>query len=154
MLPFYPKVLEEILSKLSVASGRTIAIDGNNCVGKTNLARWLSFHLGCSLIEVDLFKKTDEFDYFYDEIERLIVSEVGKNNRWIIVDSVAVGWIFKKLGRRYDFRVYVKNTHSSDTIVDRTDKLGDRLSLYHKEFLPEERADFVIDSKLDISGSS
>ena len=149
-VPDYEKAVEFLKPIVFNYPPKIIAIDGLNGVGKTNLGRYLSWYFKLPIIEIDQYRISAKGDFLFDEIKRLVALQVDQRNRPIIVDGVAIQWVLRRIERSPDCHIFVKNSHPSDSSYDRDDELGRYLEQYFQKEKPEESADVVVDTKIDL----
>jgi adenylate kinase family enzyme len=146
----YDKAIEHLKPIVFNYSPLIIAIDGLNGVGKTNLSRYLAMYFKLPLVEIDQYRISGCDEIMYDEILRLIRLQVDRRRHPIIIDGVAILWVLRRISRVPDCRIFVKNTHSSDASYDRDDELGEYLAKYLQIEKPEETANLIVDTKIDL----
>jgi len=123
--------------------GHLIAIDGRTAVGKTTLARYLTWAINVPHIEGDMYLEEHETEYRHrhDDLARIIDSRMTEHlPRPIIIESVTALRLLKRIGRRPDYLIYTQNNEEFD---ETSSHANDMLS-YEAEYNPRARADLLL----------
>ena len=123
----------------------TIAIDGRDGAGKSNLARYLAWQLDMSLIETDLLlvHGTKPPAYRLDVLKHLI-DQRHSLNRPVLIEGICLLSTLKSVGITHDYLVYVRNQEYGGS-----ESLRATLESYEQAFTPKQKADYVFDWLLD-----
>src|SRR5438105_15532317 len=87
----------------------TIAVDGVDDVGKSTLARFLSWQLGMPTIETDLLIKPQDEGFTYDFSSLTHLTRARhERNRPVIIEGLCILQTLAQLGINTDYLIYVK----------------------------------------------
>lgn len=123
--------------------GLLIAIDGRTAVGKTTLARFLTWEFNVSYVEGDLFIDPHESEHIhrYDELSRVVASRLTMRfPRPIIVESVTVLRLLDRISRSPDFLIYAYN----DEEFDDEHSHAKEMLRYEAEYNPRECTNLLL----------
>lgn len=100
-----------------------IAIGGKLGVGKTTLSRYLSWKLGLSLLETDLFLRPKETKVSYDyKYIRDILEFKKKSERHVIVEGCSILPVLREFDSSETFLIYIeKQITSGHPSIDQID---------------------------------
>jgi hypothetical protein len=121
----------------------TISIDGRDSVGKSSLARFLSWQLGVPCVETDMLLQEGTGSVCHDLhlILQLLMAHYA-HKRPVIVEGILVERTLADIGVCPDFAIYVEADvrHTSHT-------LRAEFKRYEAAFEPLQRADFRFHSR-------
>jgi len=117
----------------------TIGIDGVDGVGKSPLARFLSWQLSMPYVETDMFlKEGDTFPSLrYNELKNIIDFRHIRN-RPIIIEGLYLLEILENLNISLDILIYVKNKD-----FDGSDQFRKSLEEYRKKYNLIDKSDYI-----------
>lgn len=135
------KLAKNVQNDLKCWRKFTIGVDGPDGVGKSVLARFLSWELNMPAIETDLFVISDNElpSYRYEELHD-VINQRHSLNRPVIVEGIFLLDTFKKIDLVYDVLIYVENKEFNGS-----NKLSERLIEYRNEYKPKNVAKYTFD---------
>jgi hypothetical protein len=117
----------------------TIAVDGVDGVGKSSLARFLSWQLGMPTIETDLVIQTASNGFTYDfSVLSKLISARHDRDRPVIIEGMCVLETMDLLGVQSDYLVYVEVQSYRGSIT-----WNERFESYDRKYHPRQHADFI-----------
>ena len=133
----YRLITEKMDDYLFNLPKKVIAIDGLDGAGKTTLGRFLACRYNISLIETDLFIKSKDENFAYDEenISRIIHKRL-ESVRPVIIEGIKLLELLECIRIPHDFLIYLKNDN-----YDGSDTLAETLCSYTERYNPEQQAD-------------
>jgi len=102
------KLRDCIASALGSWRRFVIAIDGVDGSGKTTLGRYLSWQIGASLIETDLFLVDEQPTYRLEDLRGVLSARLDRN-RPILVEGLMVLETLSSIGVEHDYLLRVVN---------------------------------------------
>ncbi|MGH7228467.1 MAG: hypothetical protein ACREIH_04560 [Nitrospiraceae bacterium] len=113
-----------------------IGIDGVDGVGKSWLARFLSWKLEMPTIETDLYLKgTGRYELWTDDIRRIVQKRLS-DNRPLIIEGAFLLQTLQALDIQHEILIYVRSQRRDDGGLD-------GLLTYSTNFAPIKAAHFV-----------
>jgi len=134
------QLLEVLFAEITPWRKLTIGIDGADGVGKSPLARLLSWQLGMPYIETDMFliPGSTKREFYYDDLYQLI-NRRHSLNRPVIIEGVKLLETLEIISIVPDFNIYVKNED-----FEGSESLRETLEIYTEKYSPIEKADYII----------
>ena len=120
----------------------TIGIDGADGVGKSPLARFLSWQFGMPSLETDMFLEDGKHypSLRYDELSKLI-NWRHSLDRPVIVEGIYLLETLEKIDIKSDVLIYV-----IDRNFEGSSRLRQELESYREKFSPQEKADRIYEA--------
>ncbi len=146
----YKGLLETVRVKSSESKKYIIAVDGDDCSGKSTVSRYLSWKMGVSVVEID--------DYFVPEYSnktlesyaellkskesnvkflKEVVEKKQKIGRPIIIEGIVVLEILEICEVKPDFIIYMKNESFSNGTGFFTNLLLDYKNKHYSNAKPD-----------------
>ncbi len=135
------ELAKNVRNDLSTWRKFTIGIDGPDGVGKSVLARFLSWELNMPTVEMDLFiiSEDEPPSYRYEEINN-VINQRHSLNRPVIVEGIFLLDTFKKVDVVCDVLIYVENKEFNGS-----DQLSEKLIMYRNEYKPKNIAKYTFE---------
>ena len=129
---------KKVQNDLSTWRKFTIGIDGPDGVGKSVLARFLSWELNMPAVEVDLFiiGENEPPSYRYKEFYN-VINQRHSLNRPVIVEGIFLLDTLKKINVDCDVLIYVENSEFNGS-----EQLSKKLNEYRNEYKPKKIAKY------------
>jgi uridine kinase len=117
----------------------TVGVDGADGVGKSPLARFLSWQLGMPTLETDMFLEKGKYYPFirYAELSNLIDFRHSLK-RPVIVEVIYLLDTLERINVKTDVLIYVKDVHSDGSVTRQKE-----FELYRERYDPLGQADYI-----------
>ena len=152
ILPKHRVLLDQLRDNIPSRRALIIGIDGLNGVGKSTLARFLSWQLEMPTLELDMFmiksKKptgTNTPPGFNLKIIKQIIEERNGLNRPIIVEGVFLLDVLKSIEKSPDILIFVTTTDTA-LVYDAPGSLRARLQPYMDKYDPQSKANYCYET--------